>query len=243
MKNNRTPALQRGIEILHLLKKKDSLNLEEISHAIDAPKASVLRLLYTLDDMGIIMKDPLTKRYTAKHVLSRVRASISDAEIQVFLQELAQSSNRRAEFYRTSATGSTIELVATPRQAEVSVSVSVGYLRDWTSELEAVCAVAHAFESSAPQITKAIYPAGKVSKKITSSHARSIINEIKKSGMQIDSTYNSNGVRRLAIALVDPEQTLLGIIALAEVSLQSEKESLTDIGSHLQEQIQKTLLC
>lgn len=58
------PGLQRGLEALRLFSRdKPSLSAPEIAAALDLPRATVFRLIHTLEMMGFLQKEPGAKRY------------------------------------------------------------------------------------------------------------------------------------------------------------------------------------
>lgn len=69
-----TPALRRGLAILRALAAApDGLSVAEIAHTVDAPRATLYRLLHTLVLEGFARPAPKTRgRYVATEVLSRL---------------------------------------------------------------------------------------------------------------------------------------------------------------------------
>ena len=59
------PALGRGIAILRHLEQEGSCSLEQLARHFRWPKASLLRLTESLRQAGVVVRDPLTKRYRA----------------------------------------------------------------------------------------------------------------------------------------------------------------------------------
>jgi DNA-binding IclR family transcriptional regulator len=233
-----TPALERGIQILRLLKGRENMSLEEISQSIQAPKPSVSRLLATLEDMGVIMRDKSSKRYRPLQVLMPVNGVLGEQQIKSCLTKLAASTHRRAEFYTSSSAGMTITQVASPLNSEVTVNAQVGFLRNWSSELEAVCAVAFAFSPDAPALPAVGIPrAGLLGEVLNVGEVKGVIEGCRRQMGRVDEVFNSWGVRRLAAPAIGSDGTFYGILALAETSLHPEKDHFSELLGTLQEQI------
>lgn len=80
-------SIERCIDILDLLVAHDrTMNLTELSNAIDAPKSTVLTILRTLVGRGLVSVDPRTKVYRTGMGFTRYAAS---AQIEVDLRDLA----------------------------------------------------------------------------------------------------------------------------------------------------------
>ena len=64
-------SLSNGLEILIFLNKRDNATAGELSKALGIPRATVYRILYTLEKKGFIYKHPDDHRY---HMTPRVKA-------------------------------------------------------------------------------------------------------------------------------------------------------------------------
>jgi DNA-binding IclR family transcriptional regulator len=59
------PGLVRGLELLEVFSpEQPTLTLSQLSRAIGLSRSSAYRLVYTLADLGFLMRDPVTKSYT-----------------------------------------------------------------------------------------------------------------------------------------------------------------------------------
>ena len=239
MNLERIPALVRGIEIIRLLKGQDNLSLEQIASSIKAPKASISRVLQTLESVGVVHREYPSKRYSLLQALVPLKDPLTDETIQKYLDRISEQSQKRSEFYRSENQGLRITHVSSPKQQEVTVNAQVGYLRTWDTELEAVCAVGHAFSPDAESLQKSIFHAGDSKGENKKSIKESLMHiELtrEQKGM-IDREFNSNGVRRLAAPLIGKEGYFHGILALAETSLNSDGKKFPDKLSLLHEVI------
>ncbi len=64
-------SLSNGLEILIFLNKRDSASAGELSKKLDIPRATVYRILSTLDEKGFVYKHPDDHRY---HMTPKVKA-------------------------------------------------------------------------------------------------------------------------------------------------------------------------
>lgn len=83
------PALGRGIAILRHLEREGSCSLEQLARHFRWPKASLLRLTESLRQAGVVVRDPLSKRYRAL--------------VQLVGQPMAQSSSQPLPAERSGA--------------------------------------------------------------------------------------------------------------------------------------------
>lgn len=72
-KTSSVPALERGFAILEsVAKSRSGLTLSQLTRALDLPKSSVFCLLLTLERMGYLYRNPVSKRYQCEMKLVRV---------------------------------------------------------------------------------------------------------------------------------------------------------------------------
>jgi len=81
-------AIMRAIEILDVISRSDDMpQLAEICRAVNLPKATVYRILGTLEHAGFVSKEPGAKRYQCGHRLH-------DISIRVLQNSPARASRR-----------------------------------------------------------------------------------------------------------------------------------------------------
>jgi IclR family transcriptional regulator, KDG regulon repressor len=90
-------SVQRAISVLFVVTQSDRpLGLSEISRRISLDKATVLRLLATLEDSKLVQKDPVTKNYSGGANLSKLSNSWRNDIRQVcgpYLRALSEKVN------------------------------------------------------------------------------------------------------------------------------------------------------
>jgi DNA-binding IclR family transcriptional regulator len=213
------PALTRGLAILQTVGQDGPLSLEQIAKQLKLPKASAYRLLETLDEAGMIRKSA-DKRYEALQQLRLIqspRERLRD-QIESRMHRLAQDTVCTVEWYEPTVDGMQLVLQQNP-ETELCVKARPGFLRDWQTEFEAVTRLGHAFANQAPEIKQSqLYTANGHLSPINRKAIQKGIQEAKASRNAHDTAFNSNGVRRSAVAAFDsPEHFFLGVLALAEV--------------------------
>lgn len=208
------PALERGLRVLEILQGSPALTLEELAQSTDIPKASLLRLLETLQGTGYVRR-LANKRYRSIKTIIDHKDRDFDSVLQDTLRQLAQRCESTAEWYQRVDQGAEIRARYEPANCEVRVVANVGFIRKVPGELDAVAAVLLAdrvvdagdfwvYDAAGQRL--AIKP-DDLSRRLVSAHER---------GWALDIHYNARGVRRMAHVVRDASGTLIGILALAE---------------------------
>jgi len=210
------PALSRGIAILQTLALESPLSLETIASRLRLPKASLFRLLETLQGIGCVRKT-VDKKYEPIQILKPVsdsRISFVDTLISC-MRRLCEQTDCTIEWYECASDGMQMIRQELP-ETEVCVRARPGAVFYWGMELTAVTKVGYAFANNAPapKGTFSTYKSNGVSTKISLSYARREIQETKKNGFGKDAAFNINGVRRWAIPVFRGNQ-FLGTLAIA----------------------------
>lgn len=211
------PALQRGFAILELLNQHDALSLEEITVSTEFPRASVLRMLETLCDIGVISKDKATRRYRALRMLVSKGSSFKE-RLRAVLDRLAADCDACVEWYQRVDGGMRIVERFSAPQNEVQVLARIGFLREWFVECEAVNAIALSHTEKAQDIPTGCtlwqYAEAAERKALTRRALNSILRQAADEHIYCDPLYNENGIRRMAVPVMQ-DGALAGIIALA----------------------------
>ncbi|PHP67920.1 transcriptional regulator [Zhengella mangrovi] len=79
-------ALSRGVQVLRLLQNSGGMSLNDLHRVTGLPKATLLRILVTLEGEGMIWQRIVDNAYLASHVLQK---SLTRAEEEIRLAELA----------------------------------------------------------------------------------------------------------------------------------------------------------
>jgi Transcriptional regulator len=218
-KESSAPALTRGLEIVRLLAEENPLSLERIAASLSIPKASALRLLNTLQDMGILLRRS-DKRYEALWKLAPVQSHLDSfrSQLEPRMQALTMETGSTVEWYEPKADGMQLILQKNPEK-ELCVIARPGFLRDWHTEFEAVIRLGHAFADQAPTLESSeYYSQNGLLEAVDTPFIQQAIQSIKAEPSTYDSAFNTNGVRRFAVAAFAPETNqFLGVLAIAEV--------------------------
>ncbi len=212
------PALNRGLAILATLGKDVPRSLENLSEELALPKASVYRLLETLTSIGIIRKNA-DKRYQALWQLQPIGdpMALYRQSMQSKMDLLCNSTNCTVEWYEPCAEGMRLILQSNPDN-ELCVKAEPGFLRDWSTEFEAVARLGAAFAEEAARITKTkAYLRNGLLKPLSQAEISRQRKAAESERTAHDTAFNTNGVRRLAAAAFDADDNFLGVLALAEI--------------------------
>lgn len=217
--HSEAPALSRGLALIGLLEREAPLSLDGLATHLSLPKASLLRLLGTLLDVGLIRKNP-DRTYEALWALRPLHdpRSLFRERVAAALPALAEATGCTAEWYELREGGLELVLQTHPDR-ELRIQAQPGFLRAWRPELEAVACLGYAFAPAAPPPTglKRYFDDG-VFRKISIRVTAALVEESRREGLASDSSFNSHGIRRHAIAACVPEKggLFLGVMAVAE---------------------------
>ena len=212
------PALSRGIVILQLLARQDDgLRLDDLARASAIPKASLLRLLGVLIDLGLVMRQANDSRYLACQHLIPCTSGSFQARIEQHLRRLADSCGHSCEWWQPSAAGMVLSLRAEAPAGEVAVRARIGFVRAWDGELDAVASLgqAHWPQAPAPAGSRLRYrDHGCIDTWPLAAVKAHLAAQIQHQEA-VDPWANSNGVRRLAHLVTIPDGRL-GVLAVAQ---------------------------
>lgn len=233
------PALSRGLALMHLLRQDSPRNLESLSKSLKLPKASVSRLLETLEKSGVVLRTP-EKGYEPLFTLEPLPNSGTRLrqKIDRRMPELSRISQCSVEWYEPSDAGLHLVLQHLA-DSELCVKAKPGFLRTWDTEFEAVTRLGHAFYPGAPSLQSIpLYRANGELTTIPKPVIQELIDHARIERSAHDVAFNTNGVRRFAVAAIDEAtQTLIGVLALAQGFQFGEQPSPQ---THIQS-LQKTL--
>lgn len=210
------PALARGLAVLTALGVRSPLSLEALSADLSLPKASVFRLLGALQEIGLVRKNP-EKGYEALCVLRALADEPSQyrERVERKLPEICRAAGATAEWYEPAREGMRLVSQNLP-DTEVRVQARPGFIRRWSEEFDAVARLGYAFDPQAPAPERLRqYVSDGVKEKISKKDALSCVAEARNENAASDLHYNTNGVRRCAVAAVE-NGVFRGVIALAE---------------------------
>lgn len=233
-----TPGLYRGIQVMHLLEKQDvGLTLKELSDQIGYPKASLLRILETLVVSGVAERREGLYRAVVRMVPVLGLADGFTVQLKAALRELAETTGVTAEWFIPSPEGMLlIERYSDP-QAELVVLARVGFCRKWNDELDSVIMQGYRFWKASPRLADEaelwVYDSAGQRLPIGSAKAVERIAKIKPGQIAEDYNVNTNGVLRMAGAVMRGQE-FLGALSLAMPRLPQFDERKTQHKSVLQ---------
>lgn len=214
----KAPALSRGLEVLRHIQSGAPMSLERIARETGYPKSSLTRILSTLVDCGILLRDVRTKRYRAiMHLVPGDSGNSElDREVGQSLARLAELTGQTAEWYIPSAEGMVIARRAESPSGEVRVRAYIGFLRPWVGELDAVATLAVAWHTPRNDYNGYNgFTSDGVREDLPSSVVRRRVENASRTGILIDHYVNDNGVRRGACVVLRGD-AMAGILTVAQ---------------------------
>lgn len=214
------PALSRGLDVLSLLgDRTEPLSLEELSRMTEIPKASLLRIMETLEGKGLVNRDS-DKRYRALSRLVRSRPE-RDFRLREILKDLALRSEAISEWYMPNKLGCVMTDQSNPPRYEIILTARPGFLRAWKGELDSVAQIGYAL---APELSGPwtelnwCYNRWGRSEGVDKARFDSLMADIRGGNVARDININPHGVTRMAMGALDGKGRLAGILALAFIS-------------------------
>lgn len=212
-----TPALSRGLGLLLCLGNRSPLSLETLAARLALPKASVFRILSTLQQHGMVRKtaDKLYEPLWKLQPMMEEKARFQDL-LPAAMDRLCKQMGCTIEWYEPAPEGMRLLRQAHP-ESEVRVLIRPGFVRLWESELEAVTRLGYAFAPKAPSPSPSLvyYPVNGTSSRTPVRESRKSIARARSEKSAVDKYFNGNGIRRYAAAAFR-QNTFLGVLALAE---------------------------
>jgi DNA-binding IclR family transcriptional regulator len=214
----RVPALQRGIALHRALERRGEATLDTLAAECHIPKASALRLLRTLVDLGMAHRNPSTRTYRpAMRLVPLTSPGIDFARrVADALEHLARSTGYTAEWYVQAPEGMVLTRRHEPESQQVHVVAQIGFVRTLDGELDAVAAAALAagVAELAPKARYWSYGQDGIRTMLSRPQARHIVAETFTRGFSFDPHFNTNGVKRVAVAVM-AGAAAAGILSLA----------------------------
>lgn len=212
------PGLYRGIQVWKNLCGAGEASLDQLAGKTGYPKASILRMLKTLCDLQLIERDDSSGLYRPIARIAFANGTGPDVTKAVFrtLETLSSQLKVTAEWFKPSLEGLLLTQRAAPSDTEVQVQARTGFLRTWGAELDAVAVMGYAFYSETPPSRSKLWSYDSQGEPLvlSATEARSRISEARLSRAAQDLHYNTNGVKRIAAAVIR-EGSLTGVLSLA----------------------------
>jgi DNA-binding IclR family transcriptional regulator len=217
------PALTRGLWVLGYLNREGACSLDRLAKSSTWPKASVLRLLRSLETAGAVARDPASKRW---HALKRLAGGGGPEEkIRLRCAEpmawLCRACGQTVEVYAWDQGRLRMVDRAEPEDVEVTVRARIGSLWGW--DVDSLALVGYAF-GIAGRDAQAPWPArelwcwrDRVRVAFPAAELPGVVAEVKSRTVASDLGSNGNGVWRHSAPLRDGNGGLVGAIAVARV--------------------------
>ncbi len=210
------PALTRGLRLLERLGRDGPQVLERLSADSGVAKSTTLRLLAALERIGMVARDPVTRRWHARVALVAGRdGEAESARLRQVLADLARASGHAAEAWLWQDGRSNMVDRADPEDVSTAVRARIGSVRD-PSEVDAVMLVAFAHAPGGPVWQPRQTQAADRQQVVVGRSALAAQVEVcRRAGCAVDAGINANGVRRFAAPWMDAQGAFRGAIALA----------------------------
>lgn len=193
------------------------MSLDDLSQHLGGSKSSLLRHLRTLEQLGLVAQRSRSEWAARMVLVPNVGLDEAEERFRTDLMDaVSAETGFTVEWYRGGAEGMGLRDQRLSDE-EVRVAARPGFLRAWGGEVDAVARLGYAFDPAAPD------PAGDFWRYSRNGHRRSItaatvvraVRRARRDGGAADRAFNSNLVRRSAVA-VHWRGTYLGVMAVAE---------------------------
>ncbi len=212
-----SPALAAGLRLLECLRDGEPRRLEELSEELQLARASALRHLRTLEELGYA-EQGTDRRWIG---LGSWQAREGDAErrerLKRKLMQAALASGASVEWYKGNQEGMHLELQERS-ETESRLIARPGFCRVWSAELDAVALLGYAFDPAAASPDVGSFEAYQEHASLAPLPREEALQRIqlaREQGSAIDPAFNAHGIRRSAIAIHDGDH-YLGVLAIAE---------------------------
>lgn len=210
------PALTRGVRLLERLGRDGPQVLERIAGESGVAKSTALRLLNALERIGMVARDPVTRRWHARVAL--VSGGDSEAErarLRQVLADLARAGRHAAEAWSWRDGRPSMVDRADPEDVSTVVRARIGADRDLV-EVDAVVLVGFAHDPAGARWLRSHTQAQDRRQVTVARDALAAQVEMcRRSGCACDAGINANGVRRFAAPWRDAGGSFRGAIVLA----------------------------
>jgi DNA-binding IclR family transcriptional regulator len=215
------PALEYGIRAIQALEDIGEMSLEDLTRKTAVPRSTLLRVLATMEELGMVARDNDNRKFTA--VMRLVPTDDHEEQnlriLRKTMENLCDAVKQTIEWYEaTSEDALTITHRCEPTgDREVRISAKVGFTRSCNEEFEAVARVACSGQFCPVKFEGRWQYDNDGNKQIfTVEEVEILLRAVKMEGAAIDYSYNSNGVRRCASGVFDQDGDPVGILAIAE---------------------------
>ncbi len=217
----KAPAVHQAVEVMELLIDSGPLTLARIADQTGFSKATLLRVLETLETHGWISRNPGVKTFEAQVVFRSKNdiANYPEERIQEVIDELCSKTNHTVELYQLRDKYVEIIQRSEPVDRVVRIKAKLGFRRSFSAELDAVIRIAAAggivdcrkFE---PEAGYKFYKNGEYVH-IPLEESLDLVSRVDESLLTYDWEWNNFGIRRHAVGIRSSKEGLEGILAVA----------------------------
>jgi DNA-binding IclR family transcriptional regulator len=236
----KAPAVHQAIEILELLMDSGPLTLGQIAEITGFSKATILRLLDTMETHAWVGRNLDCKTYEPLVVIRSKHdpAQRLESLIQRQLDALCSATNHTVEWYHLRKDYAEIVQRCEPIDRAVSIRAKLGFRRNYTTELDAVVCVAMASgdidcREKEPDNGYVIYKFGQQTH-ISLDESLELVSHAGDGLMTYDNEWNGNGIRRHAVGVKSPNGSLAGILAVATSFTPQADSEIKKVNNSLQ---------
>jgi len=235
------PAVDRAIRILSLLRGRErEMTIAEVTQATGWHKSSVHKLLVTLNDHGLLDRDPATKRYSLGVALSEYgRIALSGLDVRQaakpFLKALVEYSGETAALSILRGIRMTlVDVEESPFEVRVALVVGMNEPATVTSNGKAL--LAYLPEDRANQIIREAGLPAMTRKSITKSgRYRQDLVGVRARGYAIDCGEYQDGITGISAPVLDSKGQVIGALSIAGPSFRMKRDKLRDYGKKCSE--------
>lgn len=210
------PALTRGVRLLDRLGRDGPQVLERIAGESGVAKSTALRLLGALERIGMVARDPVTRRWHARVALvSGGDGEAERARLRQVLADLARTGRHAAEAWSWRDGHPVMVDRADPEDVSTVVRARIGAERDLV-EVDAVVLIGFANDPAGPRWRRAHTQAqDRRQAEVPRAVLAAQVEMCRRAGCAWDAGINANGVRRFAAPWRDAGGVFRGAVALA----------------------------
>jgi DNA-binding IclR family transcriptional regulator len=232
-------SLTRGITLLRLLHASQAYSLEKLVKLTGFPKSSLFRMMQELVDLGVVERLD-NRKYVLKEIMLPVQEQAFEERLHVIMERLSSACAQTVEWYLPGQAGMVLTRRQLSIEAETGVRARIGFVREWVGELDAVLAVATAwelFEGEAPSLDSYMaYLAPFELDRLSAEAACERIRQARRERVLVDRIPNPNNVRRTA-GILEHENRAVGVLAIAEVVHPAYPDRIDKLGELLRNEL------
>ena len=217
------PAIIYAFKIIEFMTEGVEYRIQDIVREIGAPKSSILRYMNTLENIGVIWKNPVNRTYkiNIRIVANSEEDPIFELKRKAAMQELCNLTKRTVEWFEPSDEGMVLRDRISPPENTVSAKVGIGNTLLWKNLLDSVriLAASHIFHNkSLNNVETQKYVSHGVLVQVSPAEAHELLEEAKKEKVMADEFCNTHGTRRIS-AVIEKAGKFVGVLSVIEVVL------------------------